>query len=215
MPSAAFTRDMNALREVGRFLRSHLFHLLISPVLGFTVVTLLHELAHAAAAIAQGGTVTELSIVPQAGSYGHMRYHFAAGSPAVRELVSAAPYLMWGTMAGIVVLIALASSRLPHAIASTLFLWLYLVPLLDIANAAIGWLVGAGGDLAHALGPPDQLGAGAMLCFAAAAYAATYFVQRRLYGNRALSAPAYVLISAVAGAGLFAGVSLLTPLLVA
>jgi hypothetical protein len=198
------------LRECGRFLRGHLAHVLLSPLLGFTLVTVLHEAAHALLVVAQGGRVVEFSFVPGGGNYGHVRY---AGAVAFPALVSLAPYLMWGAFALGTAALAWARPRLPFWLTSSLFVWAFAVPLLDIGNAAVGWLAGgSSNDLAHAFGRPGQLDLLGVGLLVVASLVAGYFVQRRLYQERALSVAGYALTSVVAGAALLVGLQLTSAL---
>ena len=202
-PGTPTSHPKRPASEAFGFAVRHWPHVLLSPLLGFTWVTFLHEGAHAAAAVLQGGTVTELSIVPQPGSFGHMQYHFPPGAFASHALVSLAPYLMWAALAGLTSGVALFRPRLPHWLASTAYLWAFVVPLLDIANAAAGYLFGGPGDLKSALGPPDLLWAVALVGAAFVAFVVGFEVQRRLYRDRAVSLAAYVLLAGC-GAGLVA-----------
>ncbi len=77
------------------------------------------------------------------------------------------------------------------------FAWMFVGPLADILHMAIPYLLGERNDFYHALGgfglwafAVVELG---VLAFTAAGYA----VQRRLYRDRALSGPAYVILSAI------------------
>lgn len=178
-------------------------HVLIAPLAFFLGVTFLHEVAHAAAALALGGRVTELAFLPGAENLGHMRWDPPAGAPGwFGEVVSVAPYLMWSGFAAATIVVAALPNRLHWLLASTLFFWWYVVPLGDI-----GWnLLSGGGDLA--LGGLDGLflqlvGSIALVV----AYAIGYFVQRRLFGERAVDVAGYVASSAlVGGASGIAGV---------
>jgi predicted membrane protein len=172
-------------------------HLALAPVLFFTLVTFLHELAHAVAAVLVGGRVTELSFLPGAGHLGYMRWE---PPPAVSALdsgfVSVAPYLMWSALALLVAGLAFLRRRWHWIPASTLFVWGYAVPVGDIAFN----LYAGHGDLA--VGGTDGLllqGAGTLVL--AAAYLLSYPVQRRLFGERALRFGGYLLSTVVLGAG--------------
>jgi hypothetical protein len=191
-------------------LRGHLAHVLLSPLLGLTLVTALHEAAHALLVVAQGGRVLEFSFLPGGGSYGHVRYEGAVAFP---ELVSLAPYLMWGTLALGTAALAWVRPRLPFWITSSLFVWAFAVPLLDVGNAAVGWLAGGrSNDLAHAFGRPTELDAAGVALLALGSITAGYFVQRRLYRERALGLAGYALTSAVAGVALLGGLQLTSAL---
>lgn len=189
---------MNALRESGRYLFLHLPHLVVAPCLALTLVTFLHELAHAAAALVQGATVTSFRFLPGAESFGHMSYEPPAGSFFVPALVSLAPCLLWSTFAGGAAVVALFRPKLPYAFASTLFVWFYVVPLLDIAMAVAGWILGSENDLTNALGRSGLLDAFAVALAAPVVFATSFLVQRGLYGERALSVPGYLLVSGFA-----------------
>jgi len=198
------------LGECARFFRGHLGHVLLSPLLGLTLVTVLHEAAHALVAAVQGGRVVEFSFLPGGGNYGHVRYEGAVAFP---ELVSLAPYLMWGALASGTALVARVRPRLPFWAASSLYVWAFAVPLLDIGNAAVSWLGGGGAnDLAQAFGRPVALDGLGVLALTAASIVAGYFVQRRLYGERALSLRGYAVTGAVAAVAVVGGLQLTSAL---
>ncbi len=168
---------------------------LIAPVAFFLGVTFLHELAHAAAALTMGGQVVEFAFLPGPHNLGHMRWDPPANAPGwFGDVVSVAPYVMWSGFALLAAAIAALPNRLHWLAASSLFYWWYVVPLGDI-----GWnLFSGGGDLA--VGGIDGLllqtfGAIALL----GAYAAGYPIQRRLFAERAVDLPGYVVASAVVG----------------
>ena len=190
---------VRVVRESAVFLWTHLPHLLLAPVMAVTAVTFFHELAHCVAVWVQGGTVTEFVFLPGDQRLGHMSYDVPPGALFVEELVSAAPYAMWGSLAALTALVAAFRPRLPLAVSSTLFVWGYVVPLLDVANAVGGWVSfgSLGGDIsALAGGPPTLLDAIAFFFLLNVVFVATWFVQRGLYGKeRALSPWAYLLVS--------------------
>jgi hypothetical protein len=192
--------------DAARFLGRHWPHLLLLPPM-VVVVTLLHEGAHAAAVVHQGGVLDDFAILPSGGEWGHIRYHFEPGQAYSRPLVSLAPYALWTTIAALTWLASFTRRPVPFAVASTAFLWCYLIPLGDIANAAVPWaLLGAGGnDLAHAFGPPSGASAAAVLGAGLWAAWATYGVQRRLYREAALGPAAFL---ALAGGALVAAFGL-------
>lgn len=200
---------MKALAETLRFLRGHLVHVALSPLLGLTLVTILHEAAHAGLVLAQGGRVVEFSFLPGGGNYGHIHYEGAVAFP---ELVSLAPYLMWAAFAAATAAVAWRRPRLPFWVGSSLFVWAFAVPLLDIGNAAAGWLAGGANDLSNAFGRAGLLDVLGVMVLTGASLVAGYFVQRRLYGERALGLAGYACTGAVAGVGLFVGLQLTSAL---
>ena len=182
-------------------------HVLLAPLFLFVGVTFLHEMAHAGMALALGGRVEELAFLPSAAGLGHVRWHPPPGAGVVEHtLVTLAPYLMWSGVAGTVVSFAALPNRLHWVAASTLFLWGYVVPLGDIAAN----LFAGAGDL-HLPGAEglavQALGAGLLLVSAALGY----WLQRRLFGEHAVSVGGY-LASAIVLAPAF-GVAALAGLL--
>jgi hypothetical protein len=170
-------------------------HLIVAPIVLLTVVTFLHEVAHAAVALALGGTVTEFSFLPSQGHLGHVQWNPAPGSSSDgRVLVSLAPYVMWSTFAVGASLVAWLSRGLHRALASTIFVWGYVVPLSDIA-----WNLSSGsGDLAFPGWEGALLHGVGAVCLAVA-YALGYPLQRRLFGERSVGVVGYVVSSVVIG----------------
>jgi hypothetical protein len=184
--------------DAWRFARLFSPHVVAAPIVFFTVVTFLHELAHAAMALLLGATVTSLEFLPADGHLGVTRYTRPASWSVVDDaLVAGAPYLMWLVVAGVVVAVALLRNQLHWLVATTLFLWGFVVPLGDIAwNAFSG-----GGDLAvpGPLGVVVQLGVAFLLVCAAFA---GFFIARRLFGERAPSFKGYLLSAFIVGPAL-------------
>jgi hypothetical protein len=179
----------------------------LAPALFFVGVTFLHEAAHAAVALALGGTVTEFAFLPGPNALGHVRWEPPPGAaPWVSDAVSVAPYVMWSLVAAGTLTLAWRRVRLNRWVAAAIFFWCYFVPLGDIA-----WnLYGGRGDLA--VGGFDGLvvqtiGTVALL----AAFALGHLVQERLFGERAVGAVGYVVGAAVIGAAsaVAAGIGLL------
>lgn len=172
----------------------HKWHLAASPVV-FVLFTLAHELAHVAAASAQGATITAFSILPDGNQLGFMAYDAPDDPNFSHVVVSLAPYAMWaGLMALVSALAFLRSKPLPFALASTLFVWGFAGAFGDIALAAARWLE-FGGDLFHALGPATNEDAAIVALTCLAVPIAGYFVHRRLYGQLALAAKSYALLA--------------------
>lgn len=194
------------LSDCWGFTKPHWWHLLLIPVMaiGFTA---LHEGAHALAVVVQGGQMLEFNVIPGGGRYGHVSYTFDREQSFSQFAVLIAPYAMWvGFMIGSIVLAALRRGY-PFAVASLVFLWCYIGPWLDILNTADGWAAGGSNDFAHAFGEPTTLGVGAFGVGSVVAMSVGYFVQRRLYGDRAVGPGGYVLL--VIGCGLLLTVAIL------
>lgn len=168
-------------RRVGRFVRAHLGYALLAPVLAFAG-TVIHELAHAGAAILLGGQVTDLELwpsrVPGGIRFGATYY---AGVPADRGwMVTMAPALVWTALAAV----AMAwLGRLRGWPAKSLFLILYVLPLADIALQLGGLYTGRpGSDYYKAMGAVPWL---------TAIVAAIYFAGFLALGWRRLFTPIF------------------------
>ena len=200
---------VRVLSDAWRFVRWQWLHVALAPFAAITVVTLTHELAHCAMVLLQGGTVTELVFLPSTENYGHMSYEFAPGALYSATLVSLGPTLLWSSCAAFVTLLALQPWRLPPWLASTTFVWLYVVPFLDISMHTFDWaLLGSReNDYAHAFGPAVLEDALVALVFFPALGVVTWLVQWRLYRERGLSIPAFLVVVA---AGVAAAVSVAT-----
>lgn len=187
------------LREIWTFIRRHWLHLLlVAP--GALLITVIHEAAHAAAVILQGGTVSEFVWLPgkhEGGSsyWGYVSY----GPPALDTLsqffVSIAPYLLWLFLAMVVVVLSLRRRQFAFWAASSLFGWLFVAPLGDVANAAFPYLAGSNNDFMSAFGPPSLSAWVLTALLGALALVTGYPVQRRLYRAQALGLPSYLVLS--------------------
>lgn len=128
-----------------------------------------------------------------------MRYAFPPGAQYSSGAISLAPYVGWVVLCFSAVALALRPRPWPFWIASTIFMWLFAVPLADIANAALPYaLRGATNDLWHAFGPARPATALAMAAFGAFMVCTGFPLQKRLYRGRALSVSAYGILSACA-----------------
>lgn len=183
------------LRQTRRFCFYFIPHLIIAPVVLVTVITFLHELGHAAVALGLGGEVYDFAFLPGADNLGHMQWHGPPDSPVwFNDLVSGGPYFMWSAFAGCVILIAIPRNVLHWTVASSLFCWGYFVPLADIAYN----LYSGTGDLAiGGLEGIALLLVGTVLLVLA--YGIGFWVQRRLFGERAVDLVGYVASSVVVG----------------
>lgn len=167
----------------------------LAPALFFLGVTFLHEAAHAVVAIALGGRVIEFAFLPGPHNLGHVRWEPPPHAPAwLGALVSIAPYVMWSTLAAATAVFAWLRGPVNRWLAAALFFWCYVVPLGDIA-----WnLYGGRGDLA--VGGLDGLilqavGSAGLL----SAFLVGHGVQRRLFGDRAVTFRGYLAAAAVLG----------------
>ena len=157
--------------------------------------TIMHEAFHGFAVIIQGGRVTEFSWIPTStrSDWGYVRYEFERGVVYSGFLISIAPYMVSVFLCGIVVLVAIARVSLPPWLASTIFIWLFLVPLADLAYASIQYILfGSDNDLFQAFGHPRLVIRIAFAIGGCVLAALGYIVQNRLYGTLALSMCAYL-----------------------
>jgi hypothetical protein len=181
--------------ELLRFARWHWIHLLLAPLLGLTMVTFLHECAHAAVVLAQGGELLDFSFLPSARGFGYVSYNFPPGADYSAAAISLAPYVMWSGLAATALLVALLWRSISFWAASTLFCWFFAVPLGDCAMACAGYLLGADNDLFHALGPPDEVIALVLMLLGLYVFLLGFGLQRLLYRERALSPLGYATLA--------------------
>lgn len=191
---------MRIAREIWRFFRRQ-WYMLPAGAAGVVLITLLHEGAHAAAVLMQGGEVTEFVWLPEAERWGHICFRFAHKDFSAAA-ISMAPYGMWVTVSLTAGLLSLLRRRWPFAAASWIFVWLYAAPLGDAAYAAFGWVNGSRNDFYHAYGQARAVHVVAIAAVVLLAAGLGFLVQRRLYGVEALSAPAYAILAAAALAAL-------------
>ncbi|HEY1051751.1 MAG TPA: hypothetical protein VGE39_18395 [Prosthecobacter sp.] len=184
------------IREVLCFLRRHWPHLLLA-VPGALLVTVLHEAAHAAVAMLQGGTLLEFVWLPGGGHWGYVSYDFPAGVPYSSFVISIAPYVLWLGFAALAMLLSLRRRKYAYWQASILYLWLFVVPLADIANAAFPYLRGQHNDFHSAFGPPSVYDEPLVGLACVMAITIGYWLQRRLYREEGLGLAAYLVLSTV------------------
>ena len=187
-------------RRTWTFCALHLPHLLVAPVMLFVFGTFLHELAHVAAALLQGATITHFEFMPTAGHLGQMQYLPRFGDTSFdHDFVAVAPYLMWSAFAAFVIFIASFPNRMHWMVSSTLFTWFYALPIGDIALN----LYSGSGDL-YVPGIEGLVlvifGTGLL----GVAYAIGYWVQKKLYGERAVDIGGYLIATVVLGIGMAA-----------
>lgn len=184
------------IRQVCSFLRRHWPHLLLA-VPGALLVTVLHEAAHAAVAMAQGGTLLEFVWLPGGGHWGYVSYNFPEGVSYSSFAISIAPYVLWLGFAGLALLLSLRRRKYAFWLASMIYFWLFVVPLGDIANAAFPYLRGADNDFLSAFGPPAMDAELLIGLACVVAVAIGHWLQRRLYREEGLGLAAYLALSLV------------------
>ena len=185
-----------ALWEIVSFFKSHWPHILIG-IPAACAFTALHELAHCLAVWAQGGTVIEFAWLPTGKRWGYIRYVFPPDASFSEAAVSFSPYALWILFCLIAWILSLRRSPWPFWAASAVFVWLFLVPMADIANAAFPYVLwNADNDFRHAFGPCRPSMAAAVLLAGALAVGVGYHVHRRLYRDRAVGLQAYGIVAA-------------------
>ncbi|WP_395742075.1 hypothetical protein [Prosthecobacter sp.] len=187
-------RADSMIREIWTFIRRHWLHALLVPP-GALLVTLVHESAHAAAVLLQGGTLHEFVWLPTGELWGYVNYDPPALRPFSEFLVAIAPYLLWLFLAAMTSALSLRRRPYSFAVASTLYFWLFVTPLADVANAAFPYLVGGSNDFLHAFGPPSLAVCVAFIILSVLALVIGYPVQRRLYRSQALRLRSYLVLS--------------------
>jgi hypothetical protein len=191
------------LRECGRFFKRHWFHFVLM-IPGAVLYTMLHEGMHAIAVMVQGGRVIEFVWLPSSGEWGHIRYEFPPGVVHSSLLISLAPYFLAAGLLTLGCFLALLRRSYPRWVASSVFIWMFLVPVADTANAAFPYVVyGRRNDFFGAFGSPTldiAIGVAAAGCAVAVL---GFGLQRRLYRGESLSGCAYGLLGAVSLALLF------------
>lgn len=183
------------------FLKGHWIHLVLM-IPAFFVVTLAHESMHALAVITQGGTLHEFIWLPSGGEWGHVTYSFPFGLEYNEQLVSLAPYI-GGSVLCLISMVAAIKSW-PYWMASTLFIWCFVVPLADMVNAAVPYLLRSEeNDLYSAFGPPQLWYSFFAVSIAVLIVFLGYLLQRRLYRIRALGIPCYLVFVGCAACAVF------------
>jgi hypothetical protein len=179
---------------VGRFVQAHLWHLLLLAP-GLLLATLLHEAVHAVVVIGQGGQILDFVWIPSLPEWGHVGYRFPAGAVHSEFAISIAPYLVALGLGGLATAASFRKRPWSYRAASGWYVWAFLVPLAEIANAVFAWLAGAGNDLLAAFGPRTPGEFIAVGCVVLACLIWGGWLQRRLYRERALGFTAYVILS--------------------
>ena len=181
--------------ELWRFFRGHWPHLLLA-VPGAVLWTILHEGAHALAITFQGGHVTKFVWIPTLVRWGYVEYN-VPDHPFSNFAVSFAPYGFWLILALMAGVLSLRARPYPYWVAGTIFIWMFVVPLGDIAMAAFPYLFGSLNDFSDAFGSPTGLVWMLIVLFGMTSVGFGMIIQQRLYREQALSAMGYTLLAMV------------------
>jgi hypothetical protein len=182
------------LSEILRFLRRHLVHLLFFVPGAFILVTV-HESTHAVVALARGGIIQEIHLLPALQNWGGSVSYKLPGAQETSWAVSLAPYVVCLSLAVITTGIAVRRSPKSNFVASCWFVWGFIMPLEDLLNTALTWSQGVHNDFYEALGPSSSIGILAtgtliILCLAWGAW-----VQSAIYSDQRLSWRAWWVLS--------------------
>ena len=181
--------------ELWRFSKGHWPHFLLA-IPGLVLWTVLHEAAHALAVVLQGGQVTKFVWLPTRERWGYVEYNFS--DPHFSSFaVTIAPYGFWLLLVLMAGVLSRTSKPYPHWIASTIFIWMFVVPLGDIAMPALGYFFGSTNDFTSAFGSPTRVSSMLIVLFGIMSVAYGMVIQQRLYRERALSAISYTLMALV------------------
>lgn len=182
------------LHEIWTFIRRHWPHLLLA-VPGALLFTVIHEGAHAAAVLLQGGTVLEFVWLPVADKWGYVGFDPPAMGAFSDFFVSIAPYLLWLSLAAVAAVLSLRRRPFAFPAASSLYFWIFVAPLADVANTAFPYLAGKHNDFMQAFGPASLLAWVLIVLLGTLALVMGHLVQRRLYRAQGLGLPAYLVLS--------------------
>lgn len=184
----------HVIRDIASFFKSHWAHILVG-IPAAVAFTALHELAHCLAVWVQGGSVTEFIWVPSRGEWGHMRYSFPVGASYSALAVSLSPYVFWVGCCLLVGILALRRFPWSFWAASTLFVWLFIVPVGDIANTAVPYLLwDSENDFRQAFGSTRPAFSIAAVVLGVMVASWGFHINRRLYRDRAVGLPAYCIL---------------------
>jgi hypothetical protein len=185
-------------RDILAFFKGHWPHILIG-IPAAVAFTALHEIAHCIPVWLQGGHVTEFAWLPSGEEWGHMQFSFPPQTEYSSAAVSLSPYALgvaWCLLAG---LLSLRRSAWSFRWASTIFVWMFIAPLADIANAAVPYLLSdSSNDFRQAFGPMQPPFLIAAISVGIIALISGFLLNKRLYRERAVGLPAYGCLAAAA-----------------
>lgn len=189
---------MNAvLKDIFRFFKGHWPHLVVA-IPAAVAFTALHELAHCVAVWVQGGAVTEFVWLPSGAKWGYMRYSFPSDAEYSEAAISLCPYAFWIAFCLFAGVLSLKRSAWPFWRSSTIFVWLFIAPVADIANAAVPYLIyDTDNDLRSAFGPIQSQLVLPLVGLGVAIAIYGYLLNKRLYRNRSVGLPAYCALAAI------------------
>lgn len=188
----------HVLQDIAAFFKGHWPHVIVA-IPTAVAFTALHEVSHCVAVWMQGGTVTEFVWLPSGSEWGHMRYSFPSGVQYSATAVSLCPYVLWVSLCLFAGVLAFRQTPWPFWCASTIFVWLFIVPLADIANTAAPYLLwDADNDFQHAFGPSRPSFVATAVALGAVFATCGFLLNKRLYRDRAVGFPTYCVLAATA-----------------
>jgi hypothetical protein len=191
-----------AVQDILIFFRRHWPHFVIAAPMAI-VITVIHEFAHCVGVWIQGGKVTKFVWLPSLTEWGHMEYMFPDGTKYNAVSISLFPYIFWVILCLTAGALSYRRRQWPFWAASTIFLWMFIAPLADIANAIIPYLLwNSYNDFYQAFGQADISYCIAALLSGGVFAVYGYLINQRLYCERAIGLPAYCLLAAAAAAAI-------------
>ncbi len=155
------------------------------------------------------GRVIDFVWWPSGTEWGHMQYVFPSGTPYSPTAISLSPYAFWIFFCLLAWLLSFKRSAWPFWAASTLYIWLFVVPLADIANTALPYILwDANNDFQRAFGPVRPMFTFLAIALAVSAVSAGFSMNRRLYRERAVGGRAYGILAVAAALLVLAVVSI-------
>ena len=168
------------------------------PLLGLTLITIIHEAAHGVAVLLQGGKIVSFRWWPTLDSLGKIKFTFIKNSDYSIFLVSMAPYFLWITIAAISAVLSFSLKNPSFKVYSTIFLWLFFMPVGDIGLAALPYVFFSNdNDFYQAFGPPTVLLSILIIFAAVIAVISGWFVHKNLYRDDSLSVKTYLCLAIV------------------
>jgi len=188
----------HTLEDIVSFFKGHWPHVILA-IPAAVAFTAAHELAHCVAVWLQGGNVTDFAWLPSGSEWGHMQYSFPPGAEYSAAAVSLSPYAFWICSCLLAGILSLRRAALRFWCASIIFVWLFIVPLADIANTAAPYLLwDTDNDFRDAFGPTQPSFAIVAAAFGTVAVISGFLLNRRLYRNRSVGLPAYCILAGTA-----------------
>ncbi|MHC4553215.1 MAG: hypothetical protein ACYSUT_10715 [Planctomycetota bacterium] len=185
-------------KDIISFFKSHWPHLIVA-IPAAVAFTAIHELAHCVAVWVQGGHVTSFVWLPSGTKWGYMRYSFPIGTEYSSTAISLSPYVFWFSFCLLAGILSLRRTAWPFWIASIIYVWLFIVPLADIANTAAPYLLkNTNNDLQHAFGAARSSYALITVVVGIAVAIFGFLLNKRLYRDRSIGFPAYCVLATIA-----------------